>query len=128
MSVSLVVGDSSCILWDIEAKQPLIQFIEHSADVMCVSVLDRGINNLSENFFVSGSCDATAKVWDTRGDGHKAAYTFIGHESDINAVQFFPGLFTFPLFVETPRLACFFWAFGAVLLQPCSFLYSFRLF
>ena len=37
------------------------------------------------NLFVSGSCDATAKVWDIRTG--KAVQTFTGHESDINAVQ-----------------------------------------
>lgn len=37
------------------------------------------------NIFVSGACDATAKVWDIRTG--KAVQTFTGHESDINAVQ-----------------------------------------
>jgi guanine nucleotide-binding protein G(I)/G(S)/G(T) subunit beta-1 len=39
----------------------------------------------SPNLFVSGACDATAKVWDIRTG--KAVQTFTGHESDINAVQ-----------------------------------------
>lgn len=38
--------------------------------------------------FVSGACDATAKIWDIR-EG-KCVQTFSGHESDVNAVQFFP--------------------------------------
>ena len=38
--------------------------------------------------FVSASCDATAKVWDTRQQG--ATHTFSGHESDINSVAFMP--------------------------------------
>lgn len=37
------------------------------------------------NVFVSGACDATAKVWDVRSG--KAVQTFTGHEGDINAVQ-----------------------------------------
>lgn len=37
------------------------------------------------NVFVSGACDATAKVWDIRSG--KAVQTFTGHEIDINAVQ-----------------------------------------
>lgn len=37
------------------------------------------------NIFVSGACDATAKVWDIRTK--RCVQTFIGHESDINAVQ-----------------------------------------
>merc|ERR1712008_65541 len=38
--------------------------------------------------FVSGACDASAKLWDIR-DG-MCKQTFPGHESDINAVTFFP--------------------------------------
>jgi len=37
-----------------------------------------------QNTFVSGACDATAKLWDIRSG--KATQTFVGHESDINAV------------------------------------------
>ena len=43
------------------------------------------------NLFVSGACDATAKLWDIRSG--KATQTFTGHESDINAVQYVAGLF-----------------------------------
>ena len=39
----------------------------------------------SQNVFVSGACDTTAKVWDIRTG--KAVQTFTGHESDINAVS-----------------------------------------
>ena len=42
----------------------------------------------NQNVFVSGACDATAKLWDIRSG--KATQTFTGHESDINAIQFFP--------------------------------------
>lgn len=38
----------------------------------------------NQNVFVSGACDATAKLWDIRTG--KAVQTFVGHESDINAV------------------------------------------
>ena len=38
----------------------------------------------SQNVFVSGACDPTAKLWDIRSG--KATQTFTGHESDINAV------------------------------------------
>jgi WD40 repeat protein len=38
-----------------------------------------------ENIFVSGACDATAKLWDVRdGQCHQ---TFTGHDQDINAVS-----------------------------------------
>ena len=39
----------------------------------------------NQNVFVSGACDATAKLWDIRSG--KATQTFTGHESDINAVS-----------------------------------------
>ena len=59
-------------------------FQEHSGDVMSVSLSSNDVN-----LFVSGSCDATAKVWDVRLA--KSVRTFAGlHESDINSVQFFP--------------------------------------
>jgi WD40 repeat protein len=40
------------------------------------------------NTFVSGGCDAAAKLWDVRTG--RCMQTFSGHESDINAVAFFP--------------------------------------
>jgi WD40 repeat protein len=46
------------------------------------------INPTNQNIFVSGACDAFAKLWDIRTG--KAVQTFAGHESDINAIQFFP--------------------------------------
>ena len=44
----------------------------------------------NQNVFVSGACDATAKLWDIRSG--KATQTFTGHESDINAVRSVPTL------------------------------------
>lgn len=38
--------------------------------------------------FVSGSCDKTARLWDTRMKN--APQTFHGHEGDVNAVNFMP--------------------------------------
>ena len=38
--------------------------------------------------FVSGACDAASKVWDINTP--TAVRSFVGHESDINAVNFFP--------------------------------------
>ncbi|VDM73313.1 unnamed protein product [Strongylus vulgaris] len=43
--------------------------------------------------FISGACDASAKLWDIR-DG-MCKQTFPGHESDINAVAFFPSGYAF---------------------------------
>jgi len=53
-------GDSTCILWDVETKTPKAIFNDHSGDVMSLSVYD------SHGIFISGSCDATAKLWDHR--------------------------------------------------------------
>lgn len=39
--------------------------------------------------FVSGSCDSTARLWDTRV-ASRAVRTFHGHEGDVNTVKFFP--------------------------------------
>ncbi|KDN46665.1 hypothetical protein RSAG8_04045, partial [Rhizoctonia solani AG-8 WAC10335] len=75
-------GDMTCMLWDIEAGVRVMEFNDHTGDVMSLSL---GPN---QNIFVSGACDATAKLWDIRSG--KATQTFTGHESDINAVQFFP--------------------------------------
>eukprot|EP00455_Lapot_gusevi_P038896 TRINITY_DN4358_c0_g2_i1.p1 TRINITY_DN4358_c0_g2~~TRINITY_DN4358_c0_g2_i1.p1 ORF type:complete len:348 (-),score=119.17 TRINITY_DN4358_c0_g2_i1:249-1292(-) len=81
-SIVTASGDSTCILWDIESKQPKVIFSDHGGDVMSVSVLE------GKNYFVSGSVDATARVWDINSG--KCVKTFLGHESDINSVQFFP--------------------------------------
>ena len=43
--------------------------------------------------FVSGGCDAAAKLWDVRTG--RCIQTFSGHESDINAVAFFPNYNSF---------------------------------
>lgn len=39
--------------------------------------------------FVSGSCDTTARLWDTRV-ASRAVRTFHGHKGDVNSVKFFP--------------------------------------
>jgi guanine nucleotide-binding protein G(I)/G(S)/G(T) subunit beta-1 len=76
-------GDSTCILWDVEAKSPKAIFNDHTGDVMSVTIYDQN------GVFVSGSCDATAKLWDHRQQ-KACVKTFTGHESDINSVMFFP--------------------------------------
>ena len=59
-----------------------LQFAEHNGDVMSIAT-----SPVSPNIFVTGACDAFAKVWDVKQPG--APRTFSGHESDINAVTFF---------------------------------------
>jgi WD40 repeat protein len=51
-------------------------------------VMSLSINPLDHNQFVSGACDAFAKLWDIRQQ--KCVQTFAAHDSDINAIQFFP--------------------------------------
>lgn len=79
-------GDSTCLLWDVEANSPIATFSEHSGDVMNISIF----NGAEKGLFVSGSVDSTAKLWDYR-DSRRCIKTFTGHDSDINAVDFFPG-------------------------------------
>lgn len=69
--------------WDIETGTKQIEFADHLGDVMSIS-----LNPTNQNTFISGACDAFAKLWDIRAG--KAVQTFAGHESDINAIQFFP--------------------------------------
>ncbi|CEG63323.1 Putative Guanine nucleotide-binding protein subunit beta [Rhizopus microsporus] len=76
-------GDTSCILWDIDLGSKLHEFSDHTGDVMSLAVSPD-----NPTIFVSGACDATAKIWDLRTQ--KCVQSFSGHESDINAVQFFP--------------------------------------
>lgn len=61
----------------------MTEFADHLGDVMSLS-----INPLDNNQFVSGACDAFAKLWDIRQQ--KCVQTFAAHDSDINAIQFFP--------------------------------------
>eukprot|EP01018_Ginkgo_biloba_P002216 Gb_19725 [translate_table: standard] len=82
-------GDRTCILWDVTTGQRISIFggefpSGHTADVMSVS-----ISATSPKEFVSGSCDMTARLWDTR-IASRAIRTFHGHEGDVNTVKFFP--------------------------------------
>lgn len=77
-------GDSTCILWDVEAGTAKTTFEDHEGDVMGLTVLP----DVDPNMFVSGSCDSCAKVWDLRTG--KCSLTFRGHESDINSVALSP--------------------------------------
>ena len=72
------------MLWDVEAGTNFCTFQDHNGDVMSISASPG-----TPSIFVSGACDAFAKVWDIKAQG-KAVRTFAGHESDINAVSFFP--------------------------------------
>lgn len=80
-------GDMTCLLWDIETGQIPTRFVDHTGDVMSLSL------SPDQHTFVSGACDAKAKLWDMRTG--KCVKTFEGHESDINAVKFFPSGMSF---------------------------------
>ncbi len=55
-------GDMTCILWDIENVTKVQEFTDHNGDVMSISINPAN----RANVFVSGACDATAKLWDRR--------------------------------------------------------------
>eukprot|EP00933_Yihiella_yeosuensis_P082988 TRINITY_DN97043_c0_g1_i1.p1 TRINITY_DN97043_c0_g1~~TRINITY_DN97043_c0_g1_i1.p1 ORF type:complete len:354 (+),score=19.22 TRINITY_DN97043_c0_g1_i1:22-1083(+) len=77
-------GDSTCILWDINKRTAVQCFQGHYGDVMSVSI--------HGNTFISGSVDASAKLWDMRAKVgvSQCVKTFRGHESDVNSVAYFP--------------------------------------
>lgn len=82
-------GDQTCVLWDISTGLRTSVFggefqLGHTLDVQSVS-----ISGTNSRMFVSGSCDGTARLWDTRV-ASRAVRTFHGHEGDVNAVKFFP--------------------------------------
>lgn len=82
-------GDQTCILWDTTTGLRTSVFggefqSGHTSDVLSLS-----ISKANNKMFVSGSCDSTARLWDTRV-ASRAVRTFYGHEGDVNAVKFFP--------------------------------------
>lgn len=77
-------GDSSCILWDIPTARNIVNFAEHAADALHMS-LKPG----DKSSFASCSVDGTVKVWDIRAP-KKSVMTFTGHEGDVNCVEFMP--------------------------------------
>lgn len=83
-------GDSTIIMWDIAAGQPLSNFVEHKNDVMSLAISPK-----DPNAFCSVSVDKTCKIWDIRQPNKGAMLTFIGHEGDINGVDFMSDGVTF---------------------------------
>ena len=83
-SILTTSGDSVSILWDIEQDESIMRFVDHTGDVMSVA-----LDPNSPRLFVTGSCDSTAKLWDSRVPG-LPLMTFTGHDYDINSVAFFP--------------------------------------
>jgi len=83
-------GDGSIIHWNINRSQPQTIYTSHDSDVMSISLKPN-----QPDVFVSGSCDQNAMVWDTRTSQSLPVQKFVGHESDINCVQWYPDDFCF---------------------------------
>ncbi|GIQ91485.1 guanine nucleotide-binding protein, beta subunit, partial [Kipferlia bialata] len=69
-------GDCTCILWDIATRRQITTFSDHICDVMTIDV------SPDQSTFISGACDAAAKMWDMRQG--RCVQSFCGHHSDIN--------------------------------------------
>mmetsp|Transcript_1562 Transcript_1562/g.2071 ORF Transcript_1562/g.2071 Transcript_1562/m.2071 type:complete len:380 (+) Transcript_1562:81-1220(+) len=76
-------GDSSIAYWDIEYKQAISQWKQHSADVSSIDV------NIDGKTFASVSCDSTTRIWDINND-KREIYSYDGLSNDINDVRWFP--------------------------------------
>jgi len=99
-------GDQTCILWDVIKKVPESVYLDHSGDVTSVAI-NRGSghqhsgpngkgSNSGGNVFISGSVDATVKLWDIRMS--KCVGEFAGSDddaADVNAVCWFPDCVAF---------------------------------
>eukprot|EP01084_Bolivina_argentea_P239320 402272_1 len=88
-------GDRSVKLWDIEKQKSLCTYINHTQDVECIDI------NIEKTLFVSGSVDNMIYVQDYRMNNNKDSdasdeknnstkLRFKGHDSDVNAVKWFP--------------------------------------
>ncbi|KAG6490760.1 hypothetical protein ZIOFF_052070 [Zingiber officinale] len=82
-------GDQTCVLWDVTTGQRISVFGGEFPSGHTASVLSVSINSSNSNMFVSGSCDATARLWDAR-IASRAVQTYHGHQGDVNTVKFFP--------------------------------------
>ncbi|CAN1324423.1 Guanine nucleotide-binding protein subunit beta-2 [Linum perenne] len=78
-------GDQTCVLWDTTTGLRTSVFggefqSGHTADVLSVS-----INGTNSRMFVSGSCDGTARLWDTRVASRASRYLDIrtGHQLQV---------------------------------------------
>jgi guanine nucleotide-binding protein G(I)/G(S)/G(T) subunit beta-1 len=80
-----VSGDKMAILWDVEKKEMVSEFHGHIGDLLSVS-----IDPENPNIFATSSCDTTVRLWDIR-DPKSTGISILGHESDVNAVKWFPG-------------------------------------
>lgn len=84
-------GDMTCAMWDVQKVRKVRDFVDHLGDVLCLSKFPQ-ISNTGP-LFLSGSCDAYVKVWDTRAKSSVQNF-FISH-SDINTIKTFPEGYNF---------------------------------
>lgn len=77
-------ADTTCALWDVELKDPVQEFKGHKMEVLGLAINPRDPYTV----FASGSGDRSACVWDARSG--QCVLRFDSHESDVNAVRFFP--------------------------------------
>jgi len=77
-------GDGNAALWSVSTKETISELRSHTGDVMCSAQSPK-----DSSVFVTGSCDASALLWDIRTPGFPQLQ-FTGHESDINAITYFP--------------------------------------
>eukprot|EP00271_Cylindrocystis_brebissonii_P006036 TRINITY_DN1857_c0_g1_i1.p1 TRINITY_DN1857_c0_g1~~TRINITY_DN1857_c0_g1_i1.p1 ORF type:complete len:414 (-),score=42.60 TRINITY_DN1857_c0_g1_i1:1237-2478(-) len=75
-------GDQTCALWDCRTGHRLQSFTSHTSDVMCIST-----TSSNPNVFVSGSCDASVKIWDLRSPERPASTLFAMYPSSSKAAQ-----------------------------------------
>ncbi len=78
-------GDATIILWDIEKSKPISTFDSHWGDVLSIDI------NKHKSIFISGSSDASIGLYDYRmKTSNVPIYKFIGHNTDVNSVKWFP--------------------------------------
>ena len=101
-------GDGSIALWNISSHSVINTFNDHSHDVQSIATQfkpGKG-GNVDKNVFISGACDAQAKLWDLR-IGNGCVWTFEGHTSDINKIEWFPDNYGFLTASEDSMLKLF---------------------
>jgi mitochondrial division protein 1 len=74
------VEDSSITLWDLSRGEKLSTLPGHNAFIKCLQ--------MNDNFIVSGSMDATAKLWNIENEHQPLMETFESHLDEITALHF----------------------------------------
>lgn len=87
-------GDQTCALWESESCQRICVFGGDALSGHTAAIMSLSISTADPCLFVSGSCDHTVRLWDTR-DASRAAQVYHGHEGDVNTVHFFSDGFRF---------------------------------